>query len=241
MLRSAILLAALFVPSLAFGQLSARMAVCHDGNFYDKDDWGSAAMNCALLDSLGLRPVYFEINNHFPQSSAQWQKAMRLSTAEGPYFQTVYDCRQDTTGARSALRAQINASGPSNRLTVLLGGPAETLWQALQGVPLATRQCVDVVSHSSPYNETSGPHTLAQCSGVRVIKIPNQNARLNTKQNAQPWARLKNSADSYDRWVYSRMQSSGRFDVSDSGMLIYVATGNANATPATLCGILLAN
>jgi len=100
-------------------------------------------------------------------------------------------------------------------------------------VPMSQRRYVRVVSHSSRYNETEGGvHTLAQCQGVVVTKIPNQNRRLSTKQNWAPWAFLNNPNRPENQWVYSRMRASGRADVSDSGMMYYLLYGNSTPTPA---------
>jgi hypothetical protein len=208
-----------------------RIAWTADGNCHDKDDWGSYAMMTLLLKDAGVGLVHSDINNHVPESIASWESQMRTS-ASGLGFAYI-DCRPSMDGAVSHLRSQFSAP-----LTLCLAGPPEVLWRALQGVPSTTRRNVTVLSHSSPYNETSGPHTLSQCTGVNVVKIPNQNQRLNTKQNWGPWYWLRDSRKADLRWVYSRMRASGRADVSDSGMLFYLLYGKSTPTIADYRGAL---
>jgi hypothetical protein len=225
------------LTSIANAQISGRLAYTGDGNFFDKDDWGASPIGLALINDAfaNSRLVHYDYNSHFPESNSTWVNQMNTSvlgaTSRYSIFCPVYNDQANKAGAVSNLRSQINISTSTNRLTVLLAGPAEILYQALQGVPNSTRQYITVLSHSSPYNENTGPHTLAQCTGVIVKRIPNQNTNLNTKQNWSPWFWLRDSSNANNRWLYSRMRASGRADISDAGMLYYVLYGKTNSTP----------
>lgn len=206
-----------------------RVAWTADGNYYDKDDWGSSPMALRLIRDAGMvgKLVHFDYNNHIPQSSWSWEKEMAISCQGAP---NGYNTRTQRQSTINHLRSVIAASSSSNLLVICLAGPPDNLYEALQGVPMITRKYVTVVSHSSKYNETTGGvHTLAQCTGVAVVKIPNQNQRLNTQQNWAPWWWLTNTHPD-NQFVYDRMRKSGRADVSDSGMMYYVLYGNSTPT-----------
>ena len=223
-----------------------RIAWTADGNYYDKDDWGSATMALRLLADVGqqYRLVHFDFNSHIPQSSSTWERQMEISVLDsrapyGFYAPVFFNDKPRSDAAVAHLRAQIIASTPSTAggapgpLNICLAGPPDVLYLALQGVPMSKRAYVRVISHSSRYNETDGGvHTLSQCQGVAVTKIPNQNQRLNTKQNWAPWAFLNNPSRPENQWVYNRMRASGRADVSDSGMMYYLLYGSSTPTPA---------
>lgn len=230
------------LPAQAIGPFGvSRIAYSCDGNYHDVDDFGAAPMVCALLSDAGesYRLVHFDFNsnrlNHKNTMANQMRKSMfGDSTIVGavsrfnmpPRF---YDSQYNFSGAVSNLKNEILQSTAANRLIFCLGGPAEVLYQALQGVPNSARQYVRVISHSSQFNENTGPHSLAQCTGVIVERIPNQNSRLNTKQNWGPWNWLNNKPN--NKFLFDRMKASGRADVSDSGMMYYILYGNKNATP----------
>jgi hypothetical protein len=223
-----------------------RIAWTADGNYYDKDDWGSATMAMRLLAGAGqqYRLVHFDFNSHIPQSSSTWEGQMQTSVLDsrgryGYYSSVFFNAKPRSDAAVANLRSCImlsttsTAGGAPGPLNLCLAGPPDILWQALQGVSMSQRRNVRVISHSSAYNEsTGGVHTLAECQGVTVVKIPNQNQRLNTKQNWSPWAFLNNSSRPENQWVYNRMRASGRADVSDSGMMYYLLYGNSTPTVA---------
>jgi hypothetical protein len=223
-----------------------RIAWTADGNYYDKDDWGSAPMALRLLAGARqqYRLVHFDFNSHIPQSSSTWQRQMEISVMDsrprfGYHAPVFFNDKPRNDAAVANLRAEIMDStastdgGAPGPLIVCLAGPPDVLYLALKGVPTSKRRYVRVISHSSRYNEVDGGvYSLAQCQGVSVTKIPNQNQRLNTKQNWAPWAFLNNPNRPENQWVYRRMRASGRADVSDSGMMYYVLYGKSTPTVA---------
>lgn len=81
------------------------------------------------------------------------------------------------------------------------------------------------------------------------VKIPDQNLNLQRDRKEYDWLRLSPARScpyyndgSWD-WLYSRLEScavkKGRFfDVSDTGMILFLLTGNNRATPAILKELL---
>jgi hypothetical protein len=102
----------------------------HDGNYHDKDDWGSIAMELALGEGEpGLLECTY--NCHKPQSLASYESQMQLSVSGGcsRFGRNIGLFYSGTVGNIPAL---INQATASKRLLVVLAGPAEILWQAKQ-------------------------------------------------------------------------------------------------------------
>ncbi len=226
------------LPVRAALPIYSRVGYTCDGNYHDKDDYGAAPMSVALLSDAGMgsKLVHFDINSNMLATNFSMEQQMRKSifgdsTSQGAAQRfnvpgRFHDDRPNPNMAVANLNSEIMKSTSTNRLVICLGGPAEILYRALQGVPNSIRQYVNVVSHSSSFNQNTGPHTFAQCTGIQKTFIPNQNTKLNTKQNWAPWNWLRDSSNANNRWLYSRMKASGRADVSDSGMMYYVLYGN---------------
>jgi hypothetical protein len=221
LLPPAILAAAvLCLAGSLHAQAPGRIAYTCDGQFHDRDDWGSLPMSQAIAVRAGRHVDHWNINSHRPETIRSWELQMRTS-AEG-YGLPYWDCRAFWNGTADDLRAQIMRSTAGNPLWIGLAGPPDIIFTALQGVPASIRQHVTVCSHSSRYNEvTGGQKKLSDCWGVQKIFIPNGNARLNTKQNAGPWKWLRYS----EPFVWNRMQKSGRWDASDATLMGYMVHG----------------
>lgn len=201
----------------------------HDGNYHDKDDWASLAMELALGEGQpGL--LGCTINCHEPQSLPAYEAQMQTSVDGG------CDRFGENRGLfysrdAAALVPLINRASSRARLLVVLAGPAELLWQAKQAADPSHWRYVTVMSHSR-WNETHkepGTHTLADCQPAAVWRIPDQNARLRTDYSRWTWLKL----DARLAWVYDRAVATGKaqFDVSDAGMIFTLLTGNQTGTP----------
>jgi hypothetical protein len=232
-LALAIVLAGMMVlgAGRAFGQAPGRFVLQFDGNYYDRDDWGSAAAAAAVVNDANgerLRPLRLEavyINDHIPQSSSTWASQMKTSASRFPC--RVVNCAGNFGGAAADLRALFMTARSGDPIWVGQCGTSDLTYQALVGVPASTRRYITNVSHSSRYNEGGrndegggGVRSLAECTGIVKISIPNGNAALNTKQNWAPWAWER----TVDPFAYGRMRESGRADISDltvTGFLVY--------------------
>ena len=117
-----------------------RVALSADGNQHDEDDWASAPMTLAILAQRGLQPnvVNYIYNNHIWDSAPEHRKNMTESVL-GAGQRFGFDTSRFYDGADpaglaagvAALTAEINASRPGNELTIVLAGPMETTWMAL--------------------------------------------------------------------------------------------------------------
>ena len=263
-LRGALALAALFFSTVvAFGQLftgsNGRIAVTTDGNIHDEDDFGATPVTLAILAKAGLQDklVHYDYSNHIGESTARGEREMTASTLGaqsrfGFAREVFFDDIKDLPGAINNLRSEINKSSANNRLFVVLGGPVEVLWRAINAAQPNKRQFVTVISHSffnefhANDNHVGQPdhgrpfhleltHTIrdVQALGVAFRRIANQNDFWNTHAGnrggfgALGWMEIH--PDARMRWVYTRVQAVGRADYSDAGMMYFLITGNERA------------
>ena len=188
-----------------------RIAYTADGNAHDQDDWAATPGSLSILSAAGLQGalVHYDYNDNtadhtgvFPMSFTQ---EMRDSVTNAAYF-FGYD-RQDLVGettdsifydvslyeqnAIDHLASEIEKSTKDDPLYIILGGPAEIVYQAMEKAQKG-KEYVMVISHSQ-WNEWAeadgswckrglkdGLHTLEQC-GVSIengnlIRIQDQNA-----------------------------------------------------------------
>ena len=209
-----------------------RIAYTCDGNYHDKDDWGASAMVLALTRNHKVGLTHFDFNNHFPQHNLTYAQ-QHLTSVQGGQQRFGFNPALFYNRQVGNLALEINRSTATDRLTVVLAGPAEILWQALNKSYRHKRQYVTVLTHSGWNNnhEHPGTHNLADCVGVRVQRIRDQNAGLRTEYSRWYW--MRDSPDPNLRWVYSRIVATKKAlaDVSDSGMIYYMLTGDQFGTP----------
>ncbi|MBA3483144.1 MAG: hypothetical protein H0T51_15155 [Pirellulales bacterium] len=221
----------------ASAQSPGRFVLQFDGNYHDRDDWGAAAAAAAVInDANGEQPspvklVRVYINDHIPQSSGTWAGQMRTSAQRFPC--PVVDCHANFNAAVADLRTILLTATASDPVWIGQCGTSDLTYQSLAGVPASTRRYITNVSHSSKYNEGGqsspdggGVRSLAECTGINKVFIPNGNAALNTQQNWQPWAWER----SVDPFAYQRMQASGRADISDLTVTGFIVYGDRQTT-----------
>ena len=226
-----------------------RIALSADGNQHDEDDWASAPMTLAILAQRGLQPnvVNYIYNNHIWDSAPEHRKNMTESVLGGGQ-RFAFDTSRFYDGADSAglaagvaaLTAEINASRPGNELTIVLAGPMETTWMALDAAAPDARKHVKCVSHGEgTFNQTHGKtdhggHTYDDVIdlGCQRVQIPDQNGNLGPT-NMSDWNYLRDG-DAAMNWLYSRLELAEKGDVSDAGMIYFVITGNEQVTRSEL-------
>jgi hypothetical protein len=227
----------------AAAPIYSRLAYCCDGNYHDRDDWGSSSMALALLGDAGYqrRLTHFEYNNHIEATRWEWEQQMATSVhgAHSRWNHTTpyYDCQSNVDWAVDNLAFEINRSVEINRLLICAAGPMKTIYHALDQSDSFFHRYVTILSHSSKYNEQDGTFNLNRIRRdfptVKIQRIANQNERLNTKDNWRPWFWLRDG-NSNLKFLWSRMRASGRADVSDAGMVYYAIYNNQYATPNDL-------
>lgn len=226
-----------------------RIALSADGNQHDEDDWASSAMTLAIIAQRGLQDnvVNYIYDNHIWDSDPEHRKNMTesvLGAGERFGFDTsrFYDGADPKSLAAgvAALTAEINASGPGNELTIVLAGPMETTWMALEKASPQARRHVKCVSHGKgSFNQTHGKtdhdgHDYDDVIelGCQRVQIPDQNGNLGPT-DLSDWDYLKKLGPDM-QWLYSRLEVAKKGDVSDAGMAYFVITGNKQVSRSEL-------
>jgi hypothetical protein len=226
-----------------------RIALSADGNQHDEDDWASSAVTLAILAHRGLQPnvVNYIYNNHIWDSSAEHRRNMTESVlGAGERFR--FDTSRFHDGADpdglaagvAALTAEINASGPGNELTIVLAGPMETTWMALDAAAPRARRHVRCVSHGDgTFNQTHGKTDHGGHSyddvirlGCQRVQIPDQNGNLGPTDMSD-WDYLRDLGPAMD-WLCSRIELARKGDVSDAGMVYFVINGDERVSRSEL-------
>lgn len=226
-----------------------RIALSADGNQHDEDDWASSAMTLAILARAGLQDnvVNYIYDNHIWDSDPNHRKNMTESVM-GAGERFGFDTSRFHDGADPAglaagvasLTAEINASGPGNELTIVLAGPMETTWMALDAASPQARSHVRCVSHGDgSFNQTHGKtdhdgHSYDDVIelGCQRVQIPDQNGELGPT-DLSDWDYLKELGPDME-WLYSRLEVAEKGDVSDAGMAYFVVTGEKQASRSEL-------
>lgn len=241
-LQRGILCLALLVAVMA-GQSGAairfpggRIAISHDGNNYDKDDYVASAMNLALVAGLGMEDklVHFDHSCHLKNDSRQYEKMQGSVNGAIDRFglnpARSFDVQTQLDEAIANFKKEAEKSSADNPLWFCCGGPMEVPWRCINAVDPAYRPFINCISHSSPFNErhVSPPEMThdwddVAALGVVVIRIRNQNhTDWNTQKDNVTWMRDSKNPDL--QWLYS-INAKGTYDTSDSGMLWWVVTG----------------
>jgi hypothetical protein len=231
------------------GEGVGRIALSADGNQHDEDDWASSAMTLAILARAGLQDnvVNYIYDNHIWDSDPNHRKNMTESVM-GAGERFGFDTSRFHDGADPAglavgvasLTAEINASGPGNELTIVLAGPMETTWMALDAATPQARTHVRCVSHGDgSFNQTHGKtdhdgHSYDDVIelGCQRVQIPDQNGELGPT-DLSDWDYLKELGPDME-WLYSRLEVAEKGDVSDAGMAYFVVTGEKQASRSEL-------
>jgi hypothetical protein len=245
-------------PYLA-GRFQGRIAVSADGNDNDPDDWAASPVALAILAEAGLkdRLVHFDYNSILTNTNIDWEKthadsvlgAVRHYGFDEARF---FDCRKDAGAAQASLVQAINASSATDPLYLIIAGPMEVPFRAIEKSDPAKRAFVHCLSHSrwNDGYDTKDKFTFTKRSvieqDVHWTQIPDQNARLSFGRYGQPanpeefkpyfW--MRDSPDAKVRFLWERMVVSTRPDPSDAGMAWFLATGDERCDPAKLKSLL---
>ena len=229
----------------AFDPEVGRIAMSADGNQHDEDDWASAPMALAILAHRNLQPnlVHYDYNNHIWDSSQEHVENMTESVQEGGQrfgfdmsrFFDDTDPEQLAAGTQN-LVTEINASTEDDQLSIVLAGPIETVWMALDAADPEARTHVECITHGDDsFNQTHGAeehggHDYEDLIdlGCERVEIPDQNSGLGPTE-MDFWDFLTESGDGNLEWLHSRLDLVGNGDVSDAGMVFYVITGEEGA------------
>jgi len=236
-----------------------RIALSHDGNFNDEDDWGAFPVAIAILDAFGVKDklVHIEYNNIIQDNNERFEREMTasvLGAAEqyGIPEGVLHNCRTDLEGAIASIRDAVNASSRENPLYYAVAGPMDVPYRGILAAEPAKRQYVYCISHSS-WNDGYGDRGIEGRTkrdliglGVKWVQIGHggrlaYSGRPGTKSTAAQWALfgwMRDSSDERLRWLFTRLEAEGRCDVSDATMAYFLLTGDETCDPQKLEALL---
>jgi hypothetical protein len=236
-----------------------RIALSHDGNFNDEDDWGAFPVAIALLDAFGVKDklVHIEYNNIIQANDDRFEKEMTASVegaAEryGIPSSILHNCRTDLKGAIHSIRDAVNASSSEDPLYYVLAGPMDVPYRGIVAADPAKRRYVYCISHSS-WNDGYGRRRIEGRSkrdvislGVKWIQVKPGNLLAysgtpGTKSTPAQWALfqwMRDSGDERLRWLFTRLEAEQRCDVSDATMTYFLLTGDEQCDPKKLAALL---
>ena len=236
-----------------------RIALSHDGNFNDEDDWGAFPVAIAILDAFGVKDklVHIEYNNIIQANDERFEREMTasvLGAAEkyGIPPAILHNCRTDLEGAVESIKNAVNASSPENPLYYVVAGPMDVPYRGILAADPAKRQYVYCISHSS-WNDGYGKRRIEGRTkrdvialGVKWIQVKPGNLLAYsgtpaTKSTPAQWALfhwMRDSSDERLRWLFTRLEAEERCDVSDATMTYFLMTGDEQCDPQKLAALL---
>jgi len=241
------------------GGFQGRIALSHDGNFNDEDDWGAFPVVIALLDAFGVKDklVHVEYNNIIQANDDRFEKEMTASVrgaAEryGIQSSILHNCRTDLDGAIEGIKNAVNASSQENPLYYVLAGPMDVPYRGILASDPARRQYVYCISHSS-WNDGFGNRRIKGRNkrdlislGIKWIQIghggllahPGTPAMRSTPAQWSLFNWMRDSSDDRLKWLFTRLEAEERCDVSDATMAYFLMTGDEQCNPQKLAALL---
>ncbi len=236
-----------------------RIAWSSDGNHNDEDDWAASPVALAIFNALGVNDqvVHFDYNSILNNNDPEWARIHEESVL-GAVARFGYDrsrfhnCQGDLDAAINSLASAIDNSSTQDPLYLVIAGPMEVAYQAIQKSNPEKRKYVSVISHSRwndgfdreyayNYNKRNVIPT-----GIKWIQIRDQNRFLSNSpygRHAKPeeWSPfhwMRDSSDDNIRFLWQRLRVSTRADCSDAGMAYFLMTGDEDSEIAKLRSLL---
>ncbi|MDH4238863.1 MAG: hypothetical protein OEW48_04815 [Phycisphaerae bacterium] len=234
-------------------EFKGRIAFSSDGNYNDEDDWGAFPVAIAMLDAFGVKDklVHVDYCNILTQNDPTFYKEMVesiLGAAERYDIDRsiLFDCQTNLDGAVESIKNAINASSADNPLYYVLAGPMEVPYRGITKSNPDKRKYVYCISHSvwnDGYTRVDSKlhiHNKRDVipSGINWIQCRDGNRNLahsggvGKRSTPEQWSLyywLRDSGDARLRWIYSRLETEKRCDISDSTMTYFLLTGDEEA------------
>jgi len=242
------------------GQFKGRIALSHDGNYNDEDDWGAFPVVIAMLDAFGVKDkvVHVDFNNITNYNDPHFESEMTTSVLGaaqryGIPESVLHNCGTDLDGAIRSITDAVNASSAENPLWYLLAGPMDVPYRGIAAADPSKRQYVYCLSHSVWNDGYGRKRRIEGCTkrdvialGIKWIQVRPGNllqypGASRAKSTPQQWALfqwMRDSSDERVKWIYTRLQAIGRADVSDSTILYSLMTGDEQCDPRKLAALL---
>lgn len=230
-----------------------RIAFSSDGNYNDEDDWGAFPVAVAILDAFGVtgKLVHVDYNNILAKNDPHFYREMTTSVLGSAERYNIsrsilFDCQKDLDGAIESIKNAINTSSADNPLYYVLAGPMEVPFRGIEKSDPDKCKYVYCISHSR-WNDgyTSSDRNLHNHnkrdvipSGINWIQVKDGNRNLahpggaGKKSTPEQWRLyhwMRDSCDSGLRWIFSRLETELRADISDSTMTYFLLTGDEDA------------
>lgn len=237
-----------FFQQSAFSQPIDRgnyyIAISHDGNSHDEDDFLAAPLNIAMLSELELwnKVLHFEYNNNIggqkPGSPDQMRESVNGALEKWAADKSkVFDLQTLTMVVSQAAKdnfknAAQTAFDQGAVLYYACLGPMEVPYQMIFSLPENLRKTVHVVTHGNwnptfKRQPTSRDWTdLINIAGKSTIISQNQNGTY-FNEPITDWEWFNKKGGRYS-WLFSRNTKSPDFDASDAGVVYYIITGRGN-------------
>jgi hypothetical protein len=229
-----------------------RIAISSDGNpNADADDIGATPFTLAVLAKAGLQNqlVHYDFNNFLEYKKIEaanndmWMGAIGGQTRWGFDRKRFFDGSVDPRGAVKNLASEINRSTADDPLYLIIAGPLELTYRALEIAEPEARKHVVLVSHHN-YNEYFTPRLWQRnitdirnlVPDIGYIKIKDQNGHNGSGLKGagnQDFEWLRDHADENLNWVFERI-SAGKPDVSDTGMITWLIGINGEDEVVTI-------
>lgn len=241
------------------GRFLGRIAYSADGNHNDPDDWIASPVALAIFAEAGLRDrlVHFDYNSIQPLTDPEWEKIHAtsvLGAAELYGFDPArfFDDRRNLAGAIGSLGRAINASSAGDPLYLVIAGPMEVPYRAMQKCDRSKLPFVYCISHSrwndgyqAGYKFSFTKRSVIE-QDVHWVQIQDQNRLLSfgrygtpaRSEEFAPYFWMRDSRDPKVKFLWDRMVVSTRPDPSDAGMAWFLATGDEACTPEKLKALL---
>ena len=229
-----------------------KIAVVADGNSPDPDDIGGTAFTIALLKAAGMnnKLVHYshscdlvrdsritaseEAARHVDMEFSCTETARRWGGYTGFNWQ---DAKLEEADTVEDLKNAINASRHDDKLYIIEAGEPDIIYKALDAAQLFKSRNVKIITHHVANDDSGDFYNLSDITrdfpDVEVLRIPDQNERLQTPLADWDWA--KNHTKWKIRGLWERLEvaeqdgvvtfQTGKGDASDAGMMIYWITG----------------
>jgi hypothetical protein len=160
---------------------------------------------------------------------------------------TFWNCRTQQTESIKRLTEQIDASTKADPLWIVEAGEPDIIGYALEAADPEKLPFVKILTHH-PANDDSGDYFKWQQIlnfGIEVVRIPDQNgydAHIGRGLQRPLWAFhwMRDHKDPRIEWIWQQGKiaeqdgvvkfQTGKFDISDAGMIFYWITGANTAT-----------
>ena len=224
-----------------------RIAWSADGNHNDEDDWAASPFALAIFAAFGVQDnlVHFDYNSILNNNDPAWERTHEESVL-GAARRFGYDLarfhndQQELEDAVASLVRAIDDSSDSNPLYLVIAGPMEVAYRALQQAKPERQRFVYCISHSNwndgfsdNYKYNFSKHDVIG-TGIKWVQIRDQNRFLSKSPFGRPardaeWAPfhwLRDAEDENLRFLWQRLETSTRADCSDAGMAYFLMTGD---------------